>query len=268
MSDIVKDIKSMKIRSSRTITLESLKYLKQFAKKKGFEKAFSKKIHELETARPTTTVMLANVLEKVKKKPGMMILEEQIKYIESLQENINKHAKSVLKGKIMIHCNSSELDAALIANKSKIREVYVTATEPRKQGLLSAKELRSEGVKIKYITDAAAGYYMQDVDMVAVGADAITWKGVVNKIGTLLLATAADALGKPLYVVANTLKYHKEKVKIEFRDPDEVTKKLPDSVILNPGFDVTPWRYVEGVVTEQGVKRPVQILRELREQRT
>jgi len=263
MSNIVSDIKSMKTRSSRTITLESLKYLKKFAKKKGFEKPFYEKVRQLEQARPTTTVMLANVLAKVKKKPGINTIDESIELIESLQEKINKHAK-VLRGRIMIHCNSTELNSAIIANRSRIKEVYVTETEPRRQGLLSAKELMKEKIKIKFITDAAAGYYMQDVDMVAVGADAITWQGVVNKIGTMLMATAADAFNKPLYVVANTLKYHKEKVKIEFRDPDEVTKKLRDSVILNPGFDITPWRYVEGVITEQGIKRPVQILREMR----
>ena len=263
MSDIIKDIKSMKIRSSRTITLKSLEFLKKFTKKNGFEKVFFKKIHELETARPTTTIMLVNVLDKIKRRPGINTINEQIAYIESLQPKINKYAK-VLHGKIMIHCNSSELDAALIANKSKIKEVYVTETEPRKQGLLSAKELRKAGIKIKYITDAAAGYYMEEVDMVAVGADVLTWKGVINKIGTLLMATAADAIGKPMYVVANTLKYHRDNVKIEYRDPNEVTKKLPDSVILNPAFDITPWRYIEGVITEQGVKRPVQVLRELR----
>ena len=91
MTDIIKDIKTMKIRSSRTITLESLKFLKQFAKKKGFEKAFLNKIHQLETARPTTTIMLANVLSKIKKKPGINTINEQIEYVESLQEKLTKH---------------------------------------------------------------------------------------------------------------------------------------------------------------------------------
>lgn len=263
MPDIVNDIKSMKIRSSKTIAVSSLRFLLDFAKKNGFGSRFNEKVSQLESARPTTTVMLRNVLENIKKEPSIKKINDAIQRIESMQDGINKNA-SVLHGKIMIHCNSTELDKAVIANKSRIKEVFVTDTGPRKQGLLSAKELRAAGIKIKYITDSAAGYYMQDVDMVAVGADAITQNGIVNKIGTLLMAVAADAFSRPFYVIADTMKYHNGKVKIEYRDPLEVTKKLPGSVILNPGFDVTPWRYVTAVVTDQGVKKPLQVMKELR----
>ena len=72
--------------------------------------------------------------------------------------------------------------------------VWVDETRPRNQGLLTAWELRQQGVPHTIIADNAGGQLMQkgDVDLVIVGADRITRRGdVANKIGTYLKALAA-----------------------------------------------------------------------------
>ena len=75
----------------------------------------------------------------------------------------------------------------------------------------------------------------------------------MNKIGTLPLAITAKEFRKKFYVAASSLKIDKRrKIEIEMRDPKEVLSGIK---ALNPAFDVTPWKYVTGVVTERGIRK-------------
>ena len=58
--------------------------------------------------------------------------------------------------------------------KAKTFEVVCTETRPAFQGRITAKEMLSLGVKTTFIVDSAARSFMHDVDLVIVGADAIT----------------------------------------------------------------------------------------------
>ncbi|MFH1420942.1 MAG: hypothetical protein ABIG30_03155 [Candidatus Aenigmatarchaeota archaeon] len=254
MRDIVNDIRTMKIQSGHTIALESLKYLKQFAEKHGFGSAFNGRVRSILDARPTE-VMLQNVLKELSKKKTSNKINELMSRINSMQPKINKNVSKILRGIIMVHCHSTELNNAIIASKRKVKLVYVTETRPRMQGLITAKEFIKSRVKIKFIPDSDMGYFMDKVDVVCVGADAITPKGVINKIGTLPMAAVARDFKKPFYVVANTMKFTRKKVVMESRSAKEVTTKLPKKYVLNPAFDITPWRYVTAVVTEKGARR-------------
>jgi translation initiation factor 2B subunit (eIF-2B alpha/beta/delta family) len=95
-------------------------------------------------------------------------------------------------------------------------------------------------------------------------------EGLVNKIGTRLLATAASSAHKPFYVVANSLKLdRREHFKIEERPVKEIFRKIDHKEkikgveIRNPAFDITPWEFVTAVITEEGVKFPNSIKKEL-----
>jgi methylthioribose-1-phosphate isomerase len=116
------------------------------------------------------------------------------------------------------------------------------------------------------------------VDMVIVGADRVSRQGdVANKIGTYLKALAAYANNVPFYVAFPTSTFDFEVVDgvkdipIETRSEDEVRymyglhengnieKVLitpKDSHALNYGFDVTPNRYITGLITERGIIDP------------
>jgi methylthioribose-1-phosphate isomerase len=137
--------------------------------------------------------------------------------------------------------------------------VWVSETRPRNQGLLTAWELEQAGIPHTLIADNAAGLLIMQgkVDLVIVGADRIAANGdVANKIGTYLKALAACEHGLPFYVAApvSTIDFNCPNgaaIPIEERDGAEVSRG--GTPIANPAFDVTPARFVTGIITEQGV---------------
>ena len=182
---------------------------------------------------------------------------------------------------ILHHCNTGALatvdyGTALGVVRSAFElgkkiHVLLDETRPRLQGSrLSAWELDRLGVSYDIIPDTAAGYYMGqgEVDIILVGADRIAANGdVANKIGTYQLAIMAQAHGIPFYTVAPTSTIDLalssgEQIPIEQRDPAEVTTPYGNPIVpahfkaRNPAFDVTPHRYLSGIVTEHGIARP------------
>ncbi|MDP9138952.1 MAG: S-methyl-5-thioribose-1-phosphate isomerase [Pseudomonadota bacterium] len=156
--------------------------------------------------------------------------------------------------------------------------VWVDETRPRNQGsALTAWELGKHGVAHTVIADNAGGHLMQHglVDLVIVGTDRTTAGGdVCNKIGTYLKALAAHANGVPFYVAAPSpsidFSVHDgvKEIPIEERSADEVATitgrtaggrietvaiVAPGSPVANYAFDVTPAKYVTGLITERGV---------------
>ncbi|NIN66412.1 MAG: S-methyl-5-thioribose-1-phosphate isomerase [Anaerolineae bacterium] len=182
---------------------------------------------------------------------------------------------------ILTHCNAGALatvdyGTALAPirtawKQGKRLHVFVDETRPRLQGArLTAWELMQEGIPMTLIADSAAGYFIQagKVDIIFVGADRVVANGdVVNKIGTYKLAVVAKENGVPFYAVVPTSTIDLsiesgEEVPIEERDPGEVTRVrdqpiAPEGVgVANPAFDVTPFRYVTGIITEGGIVYP------------
>lgn len=150
-------------------------------------------------------------------------------------------------------------------------KVFVDETRPRLQGAnLTSWELRELGIDHKVIVDGASGYIMrtQDVDMCVVGCDRVAINGdTVNKIGTYNLAVVAHENSIPFYVAAplSTIDPATEsggEIEIEERDAKEIThigteQITPDGVeVVNPCFDVTPEKYITGIITEKGIIRP------------
>ena len=148
--------------------------------------------------------------------------------------------------------------------------VLLDETRPRLQGSrLSAWELEQLGISYDIIPDAAAGHYMQqgEVNVILVGADRVAANGdFANKIGTYQLAVMAAAHDIPFYSVAPTSTIDLSlssgaKIPIELRDPAEVTTPYDNPIVpahfkaRNPAFDVTPHRYLSGIVTENGIAK-------------
>src|SRR4030095_1634683 len=118
--------------------------------------------------------------------------------------------------------------------------------------------------------DNMAGYFMSQgrVDVVIVGADRIATNGdVANKIGTYSVAILAKEHQIPFYVAAplstidRTIATGAE-IPIEQRPSEEVRQVgiqpivSPEVEVANPAFDVTPARYIRGIITEAGVAIP------------
>jgi methylthioribose-1-phosphate isomerase len=181
---------------------------------------------------------------------------------------------------VLTHCNAGALATAGFGTalgviraaweQGKKISVLADETRPRCQGAkLTAWELSRDRIPVTVIADTAAGHFLRKgaVQIVVVGADRIAANGdVANKIGTYQVAVLAHANRVPFYVAAPVSTFDPEladgdAIPIEERDASEVThpggRRLtpPGVPALNPAFDVTPARYVSGIITERGVLR-------------
>lgn len=175
---------------------------------------------------------------------------------------------------VMTHCNAGALATggigtalgAIYAAKMRGKSVKVVSNEtrPLRQGArLTAWELGRAGIPVRSIVDGAAGAVLASgaVDLVITGADRIAANGdVANKIGTYGVAVLAEAHRIPFYVAAPRSTFDLslssgDEIPIELR-PGEEIGTCPGAEPYNPAFDVTPARYVSGIVTDRGVLRP------------
>ena len=181
--------------------------------------------------------------------------------------------------KILTHCNSSAAIEIMKQAWKQGKRFDVTATEtrPRFQGRLTARELGEAGIPVRLILDDAARFFMNKIDKVLVGADAITANGaLVNKIGTSLIALAAHESRSRVFVAAETYKFSPETmigelIEIEERDTSEVIAqsemgRLKNVTVRNPSFDVTPAEYLDLIITERGIIPPQAAILMIQEQ--
>ena len=224
----------------------------------------------------------SNISELVVEEAKLMAQEDV-----NVNKNIGKNGAVLLEDGdvVLTHCNAGSLATVqygtalapirtAIANGKKI-SVIADETRPRLQGArLTAYELQYDKIPVKVISDTSSGLLMRlgKVDKVIVGTDRVTSDAVFNKIGTYLVALAAYDNKVPFYVAAptSTLSLHEtvDDVTIEQRDSSEVKNVLgkvqivPDGVeCLNYAFDITPFRLVTGIITEDGVFTPEELLK-------
>ena len=182
--------------------------------------------------------------------------------------------------RILTHCNAGALATAGYGTALGVirgaveqgKQVTVVADETRPflQGArLTAWELLREGIRTTVITDNMAGALMHQggIDLVVVGADRIAANGdTANKIGTYGVAVLAREHGIPFFVAAplSTIDLDTpegQHIPIEERSAREVThfggnQLTPDGAIIwNPAFDITPHRFIAGIITERGICR-------------
>lgn len=215
------------------------------------------------------------------------LTEDLIAEDETVNRRIGSHGAALLRGlaasgehvrplNILTHCNAGSLATAFYgtalgvvyasAQEGLINRVYADETRPVNQGArLTVWELAQAGVPVTLQCDNMAASLMEkgQVDAVIVGADRIAANGdAANKIGTLGLAVLANFYGIPFYVAApmSTIDCSTKSgadIPIEDRDRAEV---LPDPIpgveVRNPAFDVTPYRLITAIVTEEGVWEP------------
>jgi len=213
---------------------------------------------------------------------GAYLREERFE--EIIEEIYGKKKDTV---NILTHCNAGWLatidwgtatSPIYQAHKKGIKvHVWVDETRPRNQGAnLTSYELNEEGVPNTIIADNAGGILMQrgEVDMCIVGTDRTIATGdVANKIGTYLKALAAKDNNVPFYVAlpSSTIDWETtdlKKIPIEERNSEELSyvegldennnvKKVliypKKSKTMNLAFDITPAKYVTGLITEKGV---------------
>ncbi|MDB2263935.1 ribose 1,5-bisphosphate isomerase [Halorubrum ezzemoulense] len=206
--------------------------------------------------------------------------EAFVRQLDRAQEDLGRVGANRLADgdTVMTHCHSTDALACIEAavEQGKSISAVVKETRPRQQGHITAEQLRDAGVPVTLIVDSAARRYLDEVDHVVVGADSIAADGgVINKIGTSGLAVNARERGVPIMTAAQTIKLHPETltghtVEIEMRDESEVIDaetrgEIGEIAVENPAFDVTPPRYMDAIVTEQGQFPPESIVTLMRE---
>jgi methylthioribose-1-phosphate isomerase len=131
---------------------------------------------------------------------------------------------------------------------------------------LTAWELQQDGIPLTLITDNMVGHFLKTggVGAVVVGADRIARNGdTANKIGTYGIAVLAKEHKIPFYVAApmSTVDLSLssgDEIPIEERSEEEVThlagvRISADVRAAHPAFDITPARFIAGIITERGV---------------
>ena len=220
------------------------------------------------------------------------IVEEDVGFCKNIGLNGLKIIEEIANKKkdtvnILTHCNAGWLatidwgtatSPIYQAHQKGIKiHVWVDETRPRNQGAsLTSYELNEEGISNTIITDNAGGILMQrgQVDMCIVGTDRTLSTGdVANKIGTYLKALAAKDNNVPFYVAlpSSTIDWEtkdfkkipieernsKELSHVEGLDDNNLVKKIliypKKSKALNIAFDITPAKYVTGLITEKGI---------------
>jgi len=234
----------------------------------------------------------SNEILKVALEEAKAIIEEDVMFCKNIGVNGLKIIEEISNKKkdtvnILTHCNAGWLatidwgtatSPIYHAHQKGIKvHVWVDETRPRNQGAnLTSYELNEERIPNTVITDNAGGILMQrgQVDMCIVGTDRTLSNGdVCNKIGTYLKALAAKDNNVPFYVALPSstidwnIKDHKQ-IPIEERNSEELShiegidknnkvskvRIYPQkSKSLNLAFDVTPAKYVSGLITEKGI---------------
>ena len=234
----------------------------------------------------------SNELLKVALDEAKIICEEDVKFCENIGLNGLKIIEEIYNKKkdtvnILTHCNAGWLatinwgtatSPIYHAHKKGIPvHIWVDETRPRNQGAnLTSYELNEEEIPNTIIADNTGGILMQrgEVDMCIVGTDRTLSTGdVCNKIGTYLKALAANDNSVPFYVAlpSSTIDWDIKdfrNIPIEKRNSEELShlegldengdiKKVliypKKSKCMNLAFDVTPAKYITGLITEKGV---------------
>jgi len=179
---------------------------------------------------------------------------------------------------VLTHCNAGSLATAgygtalgvIRRANSSGKKISVVAgeTRPFLQGArLTVWEMQKENIPVTLITDNMAGHLMSKgrIDLVIVGADRIALNGdTANKIGTYSIAVLSKFHNIPFYVAAplSTIDIGSASgndIPIEERDGNEVREifgkriSLPETKVVNPAFDVTPFSLITGIITERKI---------------
>ncbi|MBI5665936.1 MAG: S-methyl-5-thioribose-1-phosphate isomerase [Nitrospirae bacterium] len=207
------------------------------------------------------------------------VLEQDIE----INKTIGKWGAQFIKDgdTIITHCNAGSLATGgygtatgpirVAFEQGKKIQVYADETRPVLQGCrLTSWELMQDNIPVTLITDNTAGAILRkgEINLAIVGTDRTVLNGdVANKIGTYSLAVLCKENGVPFYVAAplSSIDFSiptGDLIPIEERGSEEVTHIFgcniaPEGVkVRNIAFDVTPAKYITGIITEKGVFRP------------
>ena len=256
IDELVEAIKRDRVSGASQLTVKAAESFLRLYESGGRLKDMRELARLLISARPSMP-SIANVssliLSKLESGERAVDAVKQVlsDYREAVSEAI-KNAVEYLSGidAVLTHSYSSTVKRVLLKLGVK---VYLTESRPGREGVKLAEELVDKGLRVVLLVDAAVSQALMEVDAVLVGCDAVFRDGsFANKVGTKLIALAAEELGKPFYVVLDTWKTVVYGYRIEEQEPSLVYEGDPRINVMTPLFEVTPGRLVERYLTEYG----------------
>jgi len=187
-------------------------------------------------------------------------------HIDNSRTSVAVNSQPVIgkKARILTLSRSSTVVHALklAARAGRIEKLFIMESRPRFEGRATARALAEMGIDCTLVADALGPSLVKDVDLAVVGADAILGDGgVINKIGTYPLALACKDCGKPLCVLAESIKLDRRTSSRTWAGPEErnefeLLPRPPRGLrALNRYFDLTPPAKIACVVHEDGISR-------------
>lgn len=175
--------------------------------------------------------------------------------------------------KVLVHSFSRVVLGALIKAKKNGNDfhVFVTESQPDSSGKIMIEELKNANIDCTLVLDGAVGYLMERIDLVLLGAEGVMETGgIINKIGSLGISICAHAMNKPVYVLAESIKFVKEYPLNQSDIPNRF--KYRSSTLKHhshtlgqehPLTDYTPPEYIKLLVTDLGIFTPAAVGDEL-----
>ncbi|MHA2366585.1 MAG: translation initiation factor eIF-2B [Candidatus Hodarchaeales archaeon] len=280
---ILDDIKSLKIQGASNVAIEGVNAFAQYAAdvaplfpdQEDFLTHLQERSAEVRYIRVTEPALgngLRYVIEQILERDIESVLnagQEFQQMILNAKQRVGEIGAEKIfdDSTIMTHCHSSFVDEVFWKAKESGKNFRVVNTETRPvfQGRKTVRKLRKKEIEVIHVVDSAMWWAMKefDVDMIIIGADAVTVEGVaLNKIGSRLLALSARELHVPLYVCSSLLKYNPETIlghhsEIEMRETQEIWPDHPPGVeVFNPAFETIASQYIAAFITEFGLIPP------------
>lgn len=281
-------IKEMKVRGGGSLAITGAYGMVLSARQEGDIASMKRAGKEIKDTRPTASSLgwiVNRVIEQAEKADDIAdaVEETVVEYVRNKiinARNLARHGAELINegDTVMTHCHAGAIAGAgyggittgifkVADNQNKNITVFATETRPYLQGArITTWELKKLNIDTVLITDNMAGHYLQSgrIDKVIVGADRVASNGdIANKIGTYMIALAADKHDVPFYAGGHIdlSTASGADIPIEMRDPEEVThfrgqRTAPEGIRAEyPAFDVTPYEYISGLLTSEGVIR-------------
>lgn len=142
--------------------------------------------------------------------------------------------------------------------RGKFFRAVCTESRPSMEGRKLATMLAGAGMEVISTFDSAMGLVLPQCRVAFMGCDCVGRPGIVNKVGSWLLALACREQNIPLYALAGTEKFVADERFFEFEDHErpgtEVWKDAPTGVrVLNKQYEPIPFGWFSGIVTEHGI---------------
>jgi methylthioribose-1-phosphate isomerase len=283
-TNLVEEIKADHISGASEISLKASSAFAAFcsevkagSKEEYFDKLLKLGV-DLISAQPymASVFNLANsILYYVEELLPTLSLEELGESIKEKAEefyhnSLNSMQKIAQKGEVLIEDESKVLtfssSGSILSILKKAKEegkrfeVIACESRPMLEGRLLAKFLGNAGVPVTLIADAAMGVFAKEADLFLVGADSVSEKTFVNKVGTKYLCLLSQEHKIPLYVACERSKFISSEWQFKpmfWGDPKEVLDfELLNVRAENPYYEEISLSYCDQVITNEGFLFP------------